>query len=40
MIFIKITINLSQVYGLNFSAELYVDIFTDVFSKQVKFIKH
>ena len=37
---IKIMINPLQVYGLNFSAELYVDIFTDVFSKQVKFIKH
>ena len=40
MIFIKITINLFQVYGLNLSAELYVDIITDVLSKRLKFIKH
>ena len=40
MIFIKITINLFQVYGLNFSAELYMDTITDVLSKRLKFTKH
>ena len=36
---IKIMINPLQVYGLNFSARLHVDIITDVYSKQLKFIK-